>query len=156
MKQNTECLFTGTILAIAIDLDIDEILCMRLKSPEGRYPVVTYQQTVYAQLEKRHIGETLHMREITPGELKAVEHAAVWSRYREYWPDWNESRLLYADEKRPPRMFLHTVSDGSEYLVVAGDVEIRQEQAGRQRYWELGYHYRDFPFHVIDEREERI
>ena len=143
MKQNTQPPLAGTILAITADMDIDQVLCMRLKSPGGQYPIITYQEVVYTGLDKHHVGNTLLMREVMPQELKAPEHAAVWEQYRRDRPDLDENRLLYVGAEHSLRMFLHLMNDNSECLVVAGAVEVRQEPAGERRYWELGYHYID-------------
>lgn len=143
MINDNEALYDGIILAVTADTDTRQVFCMRLKSSQGRYPIITYEEAVYTGLNKHHIGMAVTAREILPQELKKPEHAAVWEQYRRDQPDWEEEHLLYTGKGQRPRMFLHTLEDGSECLVAAGEPEIRCEPASRQRYWELGYHYDD-------------
>ena len=125
------------------DTDIDEILCMRIRGPADRYPIVTYEGAVYSQLEERHVGLTVLAREISPRELMTPAHAAVWERYRRERPVPDENGLLRAGAREPLRLFLHVMSDNSECLVAARALEIRREPSGRRRYWELGYRFAD-------------
>ncbi|WP_313185378.1 hypothetical protein [Lacrimispora sp.] len=97
MKQDVQPPLAGTILAITADIDIDQVLCMRLKSPGGQYPIITYQEAVYSQLGKRHVEKILLMREIMPQELKAPEHAAVWAQYRRDRPKTDGERIYWND-----------------------------------------------------------
>ncbi len=124
-KERRKELFAGRILDLAVDTDIDEILCIWLKNRAGQYPIITYEDAIYSQLGEQHVGLMILAREITLEELKVPEHAPVWEQYCRERRDIDGSALVGTRQHAARRLFLHELEGGGECLVVAQDMEIR-------------------------------
>lgn len=117
-------MYDGVITELRADTDMDEIICMRIRSEKNRYTDLIYGEALYSQLCEQHLGLSVIAREIPLDELKAPEHAAMWERYRRERRDPDGAALEKTDRHGARRLFLNVLSSGAEALVVAMELKI--------------------------------
>lgn len=121
-------MYDGVITELREDTDMDEIICMRIRSEKNRYTDLIYGEALYSQLSEAHLGLSVIAREITLDELKSPEHAPVWEQYKRERRDPEGSALGETDRHGARRLFLHMLGDNTEGLIVAKELKIVSEQ----------------------------
>lgn len=123
VKKAQNMLYTGIIIELIVDTDIDEILQMQVKQGES-IKLVYYHEALYSQLDRRNIGaEILQSAEITLFELKSEKYIDSWERYKREHND--DGRALEATNLHGARrLFIHVLKGNIQCLVVAKDLEV--------------------------------
>lgn len=139
-----DSLYSGTLQMLVEDLGVEEIVCFRLKSMDGKYPIVTYRDALYTQLHASDIGRSiLFVREVKLEELTGPSLAGIYEQYCQESFDPGGSRLAAASSRHGIKLYLHTMDDQTVRLVIAVELEVQWMPSPEFRYWEHGYTYRD-------------
>lgn len=139
---NKDC--KGIIYAYFEDLAYEDIVCMRLKSDDGSFPIITYKRAFYSQFRKSNIGEYINdVRKISLEELMRPEYRNVYERYIIDSNDLNGKRLNSVVYRNGLSLFVHTTDQMVQLLVVALEFEILEKTKNEFLYWEFGYTYQD-------------
>lgn len=139
----TECRFeiplAGKIVAMFLDEDVEQLICLRLCDGDGLYPSILYREVQYNQLEPEYRGRiVLSVRELTVTELCEPEHAQLLARICRDLGEKDGGGVCSRMKRCGGFLFLHTLDGGGEAIVWSSPPIIHYAQPRQIYFWDVG------------------